>query len=111
MDIAELKALLSKRLHMELELFKDSKLRQGKVEIFQASYEIEIYVNLCGACSALILEYWNLSTGAGCPGRTDFMMNCVLMHVRSCKRFQDERSQIAGRRKSGTGIYPAAESQ
>ncbi len=46
MDIAELKALLSKRLHMELELFKDSKLRQGKVEIFQASYEIEIYVNL-----------------------------------------------------------------
>lgn len=46
MNIRELRSLLSKRLYIELQLFKDSKLRQEKDEIFKASYEIEIYVNL-----------------------------------------------------------------
>ena len=38
--------LLSKRLYIELQLFKDSVLRKEKEDIFQSSYEIEIYVNL-----------------------------------------------------------------
>ncbi len=42
----ELRELLRARLHMELQLFKDSMLQQGKEDIFQASYRIEIYVNL-----------------------------------------------------------------
>lgn len=46
MDAKELKDLLSKRLYIELQLFKDSKLRQEKEDIFQSSYEIEINVNL-----------------------------------------------------------------
>ena len=46
MDIKELRDLLSKRLYIELQLFKDSKLRQEKEDIFKSSYEIEIYVNL-----------------------------------------------------------------
>jgi len=32
--------------YIELQLFKDSKLRQEKNEIFKSSYEIEVYVNL-----------------------------------------------------------------
>lgn len=46
MDVKELRDLLSKRMYIELQLFKDSKLRQEKEEIFKTSYEIEIYVNL-----------------------------------------------------------------
>lgn len=46
MDVTELRDLLSKRLYIELQLFKDHKLRQEKDEIFKASYKIEIYVNL-----------------------------------------------------------------
>mgnify|MGYP006865376276 CR=1 FL=1 len=46
MDVKELRGLLADRLYLELQLFKDSKLRQEKEEIFRASYEIEIYVNL-----------------------------------------------------------------
>ncbi len=46
MDEQELRDLLSKRLYIELQLFKDSKLQQEKADIFKASYEIEIYVNL-----------------------------------------------------------------
>ncbi len=46
MDVKELRDMLSKRLYIELQLFKDAKLRQEKEEIFKASYEIEIYVNL-----------------------------------------------------------------
>lgn len=46
MDVKELRGLFVNRLYLELQLFKDSKLRQKKEEIFQASYEIEIYVNL-----------------------------------------------------------------
>jgi len=48
MGIGQLRDLLSKRLYIELYLFKDSKLRQEEEEIFKASYEIEIYVNLYG---------------------------------------------------------------
>ncbi|MCR2049160.1 DUF3848 domain-containing protein [Acetatifactor muris] len=46
MDENELRDLLSKRLYIELQLFKDSMLRKEKGDIFQSSYEIEIYVNL-----------------------------------------------------------------
>lgn len=46
MDIKELQDLLSKRLYLELQLFKDSLLQKEKADIFKASYEIEIYVNL-----------------------------------------------------------------
>ena len=41
-----LRDLLSKRLYIELQLFKDSMLQREKEDIFQSSYEIEIYVNL-----------------------------------------------------------------
>lgn len=46
MDDKELRELLQARLHMELQLFKDSMLQQRKEDIFQASYRIEIYVDL-----------------------------------------------------------------
>lgn len=46
MDEKELRELLQARLHMELQLFKDSMLQKGKEDIFNASYRIEIYVNL-----------------------------------------------------------------
>ena len=41
-----LRDLLSKRLYIELQLFKDSMLQREKEDIFQSSYEIESYVNL-----------------------------------------------------------------
>ena len=41
-----LRDLLSKRLYIELQLFRDSMLRKEKEDIFKSSYEIEIYVNL-----------------------------------------------------------------
>lgn len=46
MDENELRDLLSKRLYIELQLFKESMLQKGKGDIFQSSYEVEIYVNL-----------------------------------------------------------------
>lgn len=46
MEEKELRELLRVRLHMELQLFKDSMLQQGKEDIFKASYRIEIYVDL-----------------------------------------------------------------
>lgn len=46
MDENELRGLLSKRLYIEQQLFKDSMLQKEKEDIFQSSYEIEIYVNL-----------------------------------------------------------------
>ena len=46
MEEKELRELLRARLHMELQLFKDSMLQKGKEDIFNASYRIEIYVNL-----------------------------------------------------------------
>lgn len=38
--------LLSKRLYIELQLFRDSMLQREKEDIFQSSYVIEVYVNL-----------------------------------------------------------------
>ena len=46
MDEKVLRELLRARLHMELQLFKDSMLQKGKEDIFKASYRIEIYVDL-----------------------------------------------------------------
>ena len=46
MDENELRDLLSKRLYIELQLFKDSMMQKEKEDIFKSSYEIEIYVNL-----------------------------------------------------------------
>ena len=41
----ELRDLLSKRLYIELQLFKDAILRQTKEEVYKSSYKIEVYVN------------------------------------------------------------------
>ena len=41
-----LRDLLSKRLYIELQLFRDSMLRKEREDIFKSSYVIEIYVNL-----------------------------------------------------------------
>ena len=46
MEEKELKELLSERLHMELQLFKDSMLCKAKKEIYGASYKIEVFVNV-----------------------------------------------------------------
>ena len=46
MDEKELRELLRERLHMELQIFKDSMLQKEKEDIFKDSYRIEIYVNL-----------------------------------------------------------------
>lgn len=46
MEEKKLRELMRARLHMELQLFKDSMLQQGKEDIFKASYRIEIYVDL-----------------------------------------------------------------
>jgi len=46
MNENELRDLLSKRLYIELQLFRDSVLWEEKEDIFKSSYEIEIYVNL-----------------------------------------------------------------
>ena len=46
MDENGMRDLLSKRLYIELQLFKDSMLQREKEDIFQSSYEIEVYVNL-----------------------------------------------------------------
>lgn len=44
MDENGLRDLLSKKLYIELQLFRDSMLQKG--DIFKSSYKIEIYVNL-----------------------------------------------------------------
>ena len=46
MEEKELRELFRERLHMELQLFKDSMLQKEKEDIFQGSYRTEIYVNL-----------------------------------------------------------------
>ena len=46
MDEKELRELFRERLHMELQLFKDSMLQKDKEDIYMASYKTEIYVNL-----------------------------------------------------------------
>lgn len=45
MGLKNLKDLLLKRLHIELQLFKDSVLRQTKEEIYNSSYKIEVFAN------------------------------------------------------------------
>ena len=40
MDIEGLKELLLNRLYIELQIFKERKMRQEKEEIFKDSYEI-----------------------------------------------------------------------
>lgn len=46
MEEKELRELMRARLHMELQLFKDSMLQKGKEDIFKTSYRIEIYIDL-----------------------------------------------------------------
>ena len=46
MDEKELRELMRERLHMELQIFKDSILQKEKADIFKDSYKVEIYVNL-----------------------------------------------------------------
>ena len=46
MEEKELKELLLETLHIELHLFKDSMLQKTKKEIYEASYKIEVYVNM-----------------------------------------------------------------
>ena len=46
MEEKELKELLLEKLHIELHLFKDSMLQKTKKEIYEASYKIEVYVNM-----------------------------------------------------------------
>ena len=46
MDEKELRELLQVRLHMELQLFKDSMFQKEKGDIYKDSYKVEIFVNL-----------------------------------------------------------------
>ena len=46
MNEMELRELLFERLHMEIQLFKDSVLCKSKADIYSFSYKIELYVNL-----------------------------------------------------------------
>lgn len=46
MEKKELKELLSEKLHVELYLFKESMLCKTKMEIYESSYKIEVYVNV-----------------------------------------------------------------
>lgn len=46
MEEKKLKELLLERLHLEVQLFKDSMLRRSKADIYAGSYKIELYVNL-----------------------------------------------------------------
>lgn len=46
MDEKKLRELLRVRLHMELNLFKDSILQKAKEDIYRASYKIEVFVNV-----------------------------------------------------------------
>ena len=46
MDERELREIFLERLHLEVQLFKDSMLRKSKADIYAGSYKIELYVNL-----------------------------------------------------------------
>lgn len=46
MDEKELREILLDRLHLEVQLFKDSMLRKSKSDIYASSYKIETYINL-----------------------------------------------------------------
>ncbi len=42
----KLRELLLERLHIELNLFKDSMLQKTKGDIYEASFKIEVFVNI-----------------------------------------------------------------
>ena len=46
MDERGLREIFLERLHLEVQLFKDSMLRKSKADIYAGSYKIELYVNL-----------------------------------------------------------------
>ena len=46
MDERELREIFLERLHLEVQLFKDSMLRRSRADIYARSYKIELYVNL-----------------------------------------------------------------
>ena len=46
MDEKKLREIFLERLHVEINLFKDSMLHRSKADIFAGSYKIELYVNL-----------------------------------------------------------------
>lgn len=46
MDENKLREIFLERLHLEINLFKDSMLQGKKEDIYSASYKIEVYVNL-----------------------------------------------------------------
>ena len=46
MDDGQLREVFLERLHIEIQLFKDSMLQRTKADIYAASYRIELYVNL-----------------------------------------------------------------
>ena len=58
MEEKELKELFLERLHMELHLFRDSMLQRTQKEIYEASYKIEVFVNVY---EILIEEVENLN--------------------------------------------------
>ena len=46
MDEKKLRELFMERLHLEIQIFKDSMMCKSKEEIFAESYMIELYINL-----------------------------------------------------------------
>ncbi len=46
MSEKKLRELLLERLHIELNLFKDSMLQKTKGDIYEASFKIEVFVNI-----------------------------------------------------------------
>lgn len=46
MDEKKLREIFLERLHVEMNLFKDSMLCRNKADIYAGSYKIELYVNL-----------------------------------------------------------------
>ena len=46
MEEKKLREMFLERLHLEINLFKDSMLHSSKTDIFSGSYKIEVYVNL-----------------------------------------------------------------
>ena len=60
MEEKELKELLLEKLHIELHLFKDSMLQETKKEIYEASYKIEVFVNVY---EILLEDTENLDSG------------------------------------------------
>lgn len=46
MDIRQLREVFLERLHIEIQLFRDSLLQGSKTDIYTASYMIALYVNL-----------------------------------------------------------------